>query len=121
MLVFCPLVIFLMVLLTIGVSLLVAAMTVRYRDVKYVLPFLIQIGMFATPIIYPATMIPKRFQAVLALNPCWGMVDSFRACLFPNEPLNFTLIAASTCMTLVVFAAGLYYFRWMQKSFADII
>jgi homopolymeric O-antigen transport system permease protein len=98
-----------------------AALNVRYRDVKYVLPFLIQIWMFATPIIYPATMIPKRFRLLLVLNPCWGMVDGFRACLLPGQPINFGLIGASVGVAMIVFFGGLYYFQAMEKSFADII
>ena len=118
---FSPLVILLMVLLTTGVSMIMAAMNVRYRDVKYVLPFAIQLGLFATPIIYPVSMIPKRFQPILALNPCWGMVDGFRACLFPNQPMDLKLMATSTIVTLAVFAFGFYYFQKMEKTFADII
>ena len=121
MLVFSPLIILLMVLLTTGVSMVMAALNVRYRDVKYVLPFAIQIGLFATPIIYPASMIPKRFQPILALNPCWGMVDGFRACLFPNQPIDFKLIGTSTAVAIAVFAFGFYYFKKMETTFADII
>lgn len=117
----CPFSIFLMVLLTAGVSMFLAAMNVRYRDVKYVLPFLIQIWMFATPIIYPVSIVPRQYQLLMALNPCWGMVDTFRACFFPGQPVNIALIATSSCITLVIFISGYAYFRWMQKSFADII
>jgi lipopolysaccharide transport system permease protein len=117
----CPFSILLMVLLTAGVSMFLSAMNVRYRDVKYVLPFMIQIWMFATPIIYPVSIVPPQYQLLMALNPCWGMVDSFRACLFPGQPVNIALIATSSCITLVIFISGYAYFRWMQKSFADII
>jgi lipopolysaccharide transport system permease protein len=116
-----PLAVLLMVLTTMGVSLFIAAMTVRYRDLRHVLPFLIQLWMFGTPIIYPATMVPARFRPILALNPCWGMVDSFRACLLPNQPVDFKLIGSSLVAAVVVFVAGLYYFQNMEKSFADII
>ncbi len=116
-----PLAVLLMVMLTLGVSMFLAAISVRYRDVKYVLPFLIQLLLFATPIIYPVTMVPKRFRPILALNPCWGMVDSFRACLLPNQPVDFKLIGVSIGLTFVVFAGGLRYFRKSEKSFADII
>jgi len=120
-LLFSPLVILVMVLLTVGVSMLMAAANVRYRDVRYALPFLIQIWLFATPIIYPATMIPARYRPILALNPCWGVVDAFRACLFPNLPIDFRLIGASIGVTLVVFVAGAYYFHKAERSFADVI
>jgi lipopolysaccharide transport system permease protein len=118
---FSPLIILLMVVLTMGVTMILAAANVRYRDVKYALPFIIQIWMFATPIIYPASMIPERFRALLALNPCWGIVDGFRACLFPGLPFDFKLMGTSLGVAVAVFLAGVYYFRKEEKSFADVI
>ena len=116
-----PLAILLMVLLTTGVSMFLAAMSVRYRDIKYVLPFAIQLLLFSTPIIYPVSIVPARFRLVLALNPCWGMVDSFRACLLANQHIDLKLISVSIGVSLAVFAAGVYYFHKSEKGFADII
>jgi lipopolysaccharide transport system permease protein len=116
-----PLIILVMVLLTTGVCMALAAMNVRYRDVKYALPFLTQIWMFATPIIYPGTMIPERFRVFMALNPWWGIVDGFRACLFPSLPFDFKLIGSSMGVAVAVFFAGFYYFRREEKNFADVI
>ena len=98
-----------------------AAANVRYRDVRHAVPFLIQIWMFATPIIYPVSMIPQRFRPILALNPCWGMVNAFRACVFPGLPFDFRLIGTSIGVALVVFLSGAYYFYKAEKSFADVI
>jgi homopolymeric O-antigen transport system permease protein len=120
-LIFTPLVVFMMILLTIGVSLTTAALNVRYRDVKHAMPFLIQMWLFATPIIYPVTMIPERFRPILALNPCWGIVEGFRACLFPGLPVDFKLLVTSTVVTVLVFLASANYFRRAEKSFADVI
>jgi lipopolysaccharide transport system permease protein len=116
-----PLAILLMIVLTLGTGMLMAAMSVKYRDIKYVLPFVIQLMLFATPIIYPSSVVPERFRPFLALNPVWGMVDCFRACLLPNQPFDFKLIGISIGVTLLVFVAGLYYFRKSEKTFADII
>ena len=116
-----PLVIVITLLMTMGVSMVMAAVNVRYRDVRHAMPFLIQIWMFATPIIYPVSMIPQRFRPILALNPCWGMVDAFRACVFPNLPFDFKLIGTSIGVAIVVFLGGAYYFYKAQKSFADVI
>lgn len=116
-----PLSLLLMVILTLGAGMLLAAMSVKYRDIKYVLPFVIQLMLFATPIIYPASVVPDRFRPFLALNPVWGMVDSFRACVLPGEPFDFKLLGISIGVSLVVFVAGLYYFRKSEKSFADVI
>lgn len=116
-----PVAVGLMVLITTGVSLFISAMSVRYRDIRHVLPFLIQLWMFGTPIIYPASMVPARFRLLFALNPCWGMVDSFRACLLPNQTVDFKLIGSSIVVAILLFIAGVYYFQSMEKSFADII
>jgi lipopolysaccharide transport system permease protein len=120
-LLFSPLVILLMVLLTAGVSMILAAANVRFRDIRYAVPFLIQIWMFATPIIYPVSMVPERFRPLLALNPCWGVVDAFRACVFPGLPVDFKLLGTSIAVTLAVFLGGAYYFHREEKSFADVI
>jgi lipopolysaccharide transport system permease protein len=120
-LIFAPLVVLAMVLLTAGVSMFVAAATVRYRDMKYILPFAIQLGVFVTPIIYPVSMIPAKFRPVLALNPCWGIVDGFRACLFPGRSMDFTLLGTSLATAVLLFIAGAWYFRATEKTFADII
>jgi lipopolysaccharide transport system permease protein len=116
-----PLAILLMILLTTGASMLSAALTVKYRDIKYILPFAIQLLLFTTPILYPSTQVPARLRPILALNPVWGMVDSFRACVLPNQPFDFKLIGISVSVALAVFVAGLYYFHKSEKSFADII
>lgn len=116
-----PVAILVMVLLTMGASMLMAAMSVKYRDVKYVLPFVIQLVLFATPIVYPSSVVPVRLRPFLALNPVWGMVDCFRFFMLPNQPFDFKLMGVSVGVTLLVFAAGLYYFRKSQKNFADII
>jgi lipopolysaccharide transport system permease protein len=118
---FSPLVVLLMVLLTTGASMFVAALNVRYRDVKYVLQFLIQIWLFVTPIIYPMSIIPARYRPILALNPCWSIVDGMRACLFPGHSVDFRLMSASAAVALVIFAIGARYFYRAEKSFADVI
>lgn len=120
-LLFTPVVVLAMVLLTTGVSMATSALNVRYRDVRYALPFLTQVWMFATPIVYPATVIPERFRPILALNPCWGIVDSLRACLFRGLPFDFRLMGTSLAVAIAVFVFGAYYFRRAEKSFADVI
>lgn len=116
-----PLVAVVMVLLTIGVSGAMAALNVRFRDVKHAVPFLVQVWLFATPIVYPATMVPERYRPFLALNPCWGMVEGFRACVFPGFHANFALMGFSMSVALVVFLAGAFYFRKAERNFADVI
>lgn len=116
-----PLMILVMILLTTGVGMAAAALNVRYRDVKFAVPFILQVWLFATPVIYPVTMIPSRFRPLLVLNPCWGLIDGFRACLFPRASVDLGLVATSIASTLVVFLAGACYFRKAERTFADII
>ena len=116
-----PFVVLAMGLLTAGVSMVAAALSVRYRDVRYALPFLIQVWMFATPIVYPVAVIPERFRPILALNPCWGIVVGLRACLFRGLPFDFRLMGVSLAIAMMVFVLGAFYFRKAEKSFADVI
>jgi lipopolysaccharide transport system permease protein len=116
-----PLILVAMVLLTTGVSMVTAALNVRYRDVRYALPFLIQVWMYATPIVYPITAISARFRPILGLNPYWGIVDGLRACLFQGQRFDFRLMGASLAVAMLCFVFGALYFRSVEKSFADVI
>jgi lipopolysaccharide transport system permease protein len=110
-----------LILLTVGVGLILAALNVWYRDIKYTIPLLIQLWLFVTPVIYPTTFIPKRFQTLMALNPLAGIVEGFRACLFPGPRLDPTLTAISLTVSVIVFVVGLVSFRRTERLFADII
>src|SRR5437773_12499231 len=110
-----------LMVLGVGTGMLLAALTVRYRDIKYTVPFLIQLWLFVTPVIYPLTMVPERFQALAALNPLTGIVEGFRACLLSGRPVDPVLTAISLTMTVVVFVMGLVCFQTTERSFADII
>jgi lipopolysaccharide transport system permease protein len=110
-----------LMMLTIGASLLLSALNVQYRDVKHAVPFLLQIWMFVTPVIYPLTIVPERFRPLMALNPLTGIVEGFRACLFSSRPFDPSLTAISLTMTAVVFMAGVVYFRKTERAFADVI
>jgi lipopolysaccharide transport system permease protein len=103
-----------------GVGTTLAALNVSYRDVKYVAPFLLQMGLFATPIIYPLGWIPDRFHPVVALNPMVGMVEGFRYALL-GSPLSLPVVAISAAMCVGLFVLGLYVFRTMERVFADVI
>ena len=108
------------VLLVLGVGMLLAALNVRYRDVKYTIPFLTQLGLFVTPIIYPVSFLPHRIQSWLALNPMTGIVEGFRACLF-GAPIDWTLLACSWILTLLLLLMGALHFRSTERVFADIV
>jgi homopolymeric O-antigen transport system permease protein len=108
------------VLLVMGVGMLLAALNVRYRDVKYTIPFLTQIGLFVTPIIYPVTFIPHRFHALLALNPMTGAVEGFRACLFGGE-VDWSVQACSWAVTVALLLLGAVHFHNTERVFADVV
>jgi lipopolysaccharide transport system permease protein len=110
-----------LLLLSAGIGLLLAAVNARYRDVKYVMPFLIQLGLFITPVIYPTTLVPERLRPLLALNPMAGIVEGFRAAMFPGRSIDPMLTAVSLTVTVVIFLVGVAYFRKAERVFADIL
>ncbi len=103
-----------------GVGMWLAALNVKYRDVRYALPFLIQMWMFATPIIYPSSLVPDQWRWALALNPLTGIVEGYRAALF-GRALDWGMLAISTGITLIVFFSCAFVFRRMERQFADIV
>jgi lipopolysaccharide transport system permease protein len=108
------------VLLVTGAGMLLAALNVRYRDVKYTIPFLVQIGLFVTPIIYPVTFLPHRLQGWLAFNPMTGVIEGFRACLFGGA-FDWNVLGCSWAVTLSLLLIGSWHFRSTERAFADIV
>ena len=107
-------------LFALGVGIWLSALNVKYRDVRYALPFLIQIWMFLSPIIYPSSLVPQEWRWVLSLNPLTGLVESFRASLFGRE-LPWLALAYSGVLTLVMLVYASYTFRRMERTFAEFI
>src|SRR6267378_2885790 len=107
-------------ILAVGVGMLLAALNVKYRDVRYALPFLIQLWMFVTPVIYPASLVPQKWRWVLALNPLTGIIEGFRASLFGRSvPWGALGVSSVIAIGLLVYSA--YSFQRMERSFADTI
>ena len=102
-----------------GVSLILAALNVRYRNVKYTLPFLIQLWLFVTPVIYPTSIIPERYRFLAALNPLTGVIDTFCASLVPARQIDWQLLGVSSVVTPVVFATAVVYFGKTERTFAE--
>jgi lipopolysaccharide transport system permease protein len=98
-----------------------SALNVQYRDVRYTVPFLIQVWLYATPIAYPASLIKGPFRFVFALNPMAGVVGGFRWALLGRQGLDLASLAISCCVTAVTLVGGLYYFRRMERRFADVV
>ncbi len=104
-----------------AVGIWLSALNVQYRDVRYTIPFLTQIWLYATPIAYPSSMIPQKLQFIFALNPMTGVVEGFRWALLGKETLNLPSIAISSAVTILALIGGLYYFRRMEQRFADVV
>lgn len=115
-----PLLAGLLTLVALGVGLWMSALNVKYRDIRYALPFLMQLWLFATPVIYPTSIVPERWRWLLALNPLVGIIENFRAALF-GQPLNWATLWTAVVVTAAVLVYSVYAFRRMEKSFADIV
>jgi lipopolysaccharide transport system permease protein len=106
-------------LATLGVSGGLAALNVRFRDVRYVIPFLTQVWLFATPVAYPDSLLDQPWRTLLALNPMTGVVDGFRWAV-AGAPLELATVLVSTASGLAMLAVGLLYFSHAERTFADI-
>jgi lipopolysaccharide transport system permease protein len=109
------------VVAALSVGLILSALNVLYRDVRYTIPFIIQIWMFATPIVYPSSLIPQKWRFLYGINPMAGVVEGFRWALFGTSTGNGYLIGVSVASVICLFFVGLAYFRRMERHFADLV
>jgi len=103
-----------------GVGTLLSAVTVTYRDFTHITPFLVQLWMYATPVVFPLSIVPERWRRLLYLNPMTGIVEGFRAALL-GKPLDLIALASSFAWAVVLLVAALAYFERVERRFADII
>jgi lipopolysaccharide transport system permease protein len=115
-----PLLLALTVLLALGLGIWLAALTVKYRDVRHALPFVLQLWMFLTPIIYPLDVVPGKWRWLMFINPLTGIVDGLRAAL-TGRAFDWPALSLAAVMTLLIFCAAIYSFQRIEKSFADLI
>lgn len=115
-----PVFVLLATLLALAVGMWASALNVRYRDVRYALPFLIQLWLFASPVIYPASILPERWRWLLSLNPVTGIIEGFRASLF-GKPFDVVAIILSIALTVIFLIYSTYVFRRVESTFADIV
>lgn len=115
-----PVVVILTTLLALGTGMWLSALNVKYRDVRFALPFLIQLWMFVSPVIYPTSFLPQKFRWLLWLNPMTGIIEGYRSALF-GRPFNWIALVVSAALTFFVLIYASYTFRRMEKSFADIV
>jgi lipopolysaccharide transport system permease protein len=115
-----PVLVILTTLLAMGVGMWLSALNVKYRDIRFALPFVIQLWLFVSPVIFPSSILPEKWRWVMALNPLTGIIEGYRSSIF-GRPINWTALGISAVITLVVLVYASYYFRRMEKTFADIV
>ena len=115
-----PLLVIALLIATLGVGTLLAALTVAYRDFTHLTPFILQVWMYVTPVIFPVTVVPPQWRWLLLLNPMTGVADGFRS-VFLARPFDIHAIGISMLMSAAVFAVGIAYFEKVERRFADIL
>ena len=116
-----PLLLLLALVTSLGVGLWLSAINVQYRDVRHALPFLIRFWLFATPVIYPSTMLSEPWRTLYALNPMVGVVEGFRWALLGTDTAPGPIMIVSSLAALAILVGGAFYFRRMEKTFADLV
>lgn len=116
-----PVFIFFAMLIALAVGLWLTALNVKYRDIKFVVPFLTQFWMYASPVAYSATIVPEQWRWIYGLNPMVGVIEGFRWALLGKAAPNLGMMVLSLGIVLLIFVSGLFYFKRMEKTFADII
>jgi len=118
--VFVPLLLFISFLASSGLGLFLASINLKYRDVRYALPFFIQILMYLTPVIYPSSMVGQKYQWILALNPMTGIIEAARSIFFAVNPVDYHLLFISTVISIILFLVGVIRFKKTERFFADL-
>lgn len=116
-----PLFLLLALMSSLGISLWLAALNVKYRDIRYTVPFLTQFWLYATPVAYPSSLIPERWRLLYGLNPMAGVIEGFRWALLGTANPPGAMMAVSAGIVIAIFVGGLFFFRRMEREFADVI
>lgn len=115
-----PILVLIMMMAAAGIGCLLAALNVQYRDVKHIVPFLVQVLMFASPIVYPMSLVPEAYRVAYALNPMAGVIEGFRSVLLGTNSISWPLLSVSAVSSVVFLTIGALYFRRMERIFADV-
>jgi lipopolysaccharide transport system permease protein len=115
-----PAFILLAIITALGVGLWLSALNVQYRDFQYTLPFIIQIWLFASPVVYPSTLLPEPYRMIYGLNPMAGVIEGFRWALLGTSPPS-SLMLVSIIVVAMILVSGAFYFKHMEKKFADLV
>ncbi|MGH7368438.1 MAG: ABC transporter permease [Candidatus Rokuibacteriota bacterium] len=109
------------ILTAMAVSLWLSALNALYRDVRYAVPFVLQFWMFASPVAYPASLVPDHWRWLYGLNPMAGVIEGFRWAIAGAGPAPGPMLAASSAVVLIVLVGGFFYFQWMERTVADVV
>jgi lipopolysaccharide transport system permease protein len=118
---FLPLFLLLALITALAVSLFLSALNVKYRDVRYTVPFLIQLWMYASPVVYPVSIIPAQWRLLYSLNPLVGVIEGFRWALLGKGNPDFSIMLVSGTVVVALLLGGIIYFKKMERTFADVI
>jgi len=116
-----PLFLLPLVLLSTAIGMIFSSLNVKYRDIKYTIPFFVQIMLFVSPVIYPTSTLPEKYRTLLTLNPLVGIIDAFRAAILPTRMIDWPQFAFATAISLGLFIVAATYFYKTEREFADII
>ncbi len=116
-----PLFILLALFTALSVSLWLSALNVKYRDVGYTIPFVVQFWMYASPVVYPVSLVPEKWRLLYSLNPMAGVIEGFRWALLGKESPDFAVMAVSAAVVVMLLFGGVVYFKRMERTFADVV
>lgn len=116
-----PLLVLLMMLTAAGLGMWLTALSVQYRDINYAMGFVVQLLMYAAPVVYPASSVPEQYRLLYGLNPMVGVIEGFRSALLGTNPMPWDFIAVGTVMAILIAVSGALYFRRMERVFADVV
>ena len=117
---FLPVLILIMVASALGIGLWLTAMAIQYRDIKHALNFVVQLAMYASPVIYSANIIPEQYRYIYAINPMVGVIEGFRSALLGSGPMPWNLVLVGVLSTTLILVSGLFYFRRQERIFSDV-
>ena len=118
---FLPVFLFIAFLTSFGIGLFITALNVKYRDFRYIIPFIIQFGLFISPVGYSSSIVPEKWALLYSLNPLVGVIDGFRWCILGEDNVNWNSLLISCFLTIIILFFSIRYFRKMEKTFADFI
>ena len=107
--------------IAVGAGLWFSALNVEYRDFRYIVPFVVQLGLFVSPVGFSSAIVPQPWQLLYALNPMVGVIDGFRWAIIPGQPISWLAVMFSAALAVGLFTSGIWYFRKMERHFADVI